>query len=370
MSKRDYYDVLGVSKGASDSEIKSAYRKLARQYHPDVSQEDNAEEKFKEVSEAYEVLSDSQKRAQYDQFGHAGTQGGFGGGGFGGGAGGFGFDDIDLGDLFGSFFGGGARGGGNRPARGRDYERQMNLTFEEAAFGTTKRINVTMTEDCTACGGTGAETRADLSTCPDCGGSGAKVTQRQTIFGTQQVQTTCPKCSGTGKIVKNKCKKCNGKGKQTTSKDIDVKVPAGVNTGNQLRLDGYGEVGANGGPSGDLYVLFNVAEHEYFIREENDIYLEVPVSFSQVALGDTIQVPTIYGDIKLKIPAGTQSGTKFKLKDKGIENFRTKRKGQQYVIVNVETPKKLSPSEKKLFEDLAKMEQKDSVFTKFRKKFK
>ncbi len=370
MSKKDYYDVLGVSKGASDAEIKSAYRKLARQYHPDVSKEPNAEEKFKELSEAHEVLSDQQKRAQYDQFGHAGANGqGFGG--FGGGGAGFGFDDIDLGDIFGSFFGGG-RGGGrsNRPSKGRDYERQETLTFEEAIFGVSKKIQLRVTEDCTSCGGSGAHSKSDITTCSTCGGSGSVTKTQQTIFGVQQVRTTCGTCGGTGTIIKNKCKSCNGKGKKTVTKDVKVDIPAGVDTGTQMRMEGYGEAGNMGGPNGDLYLVFDVKPHKYFVRDGSDIILEVPISFSQAALGATIQVPTVDGEVKLKVAPGTQSGTKMKLKDKGIMNIRTRRKGNQIVIINVETPKKLSSAEKKIFEDLAKIESKDSVFSKFKSKFK
>lgn len=362
--KRDYYDVLGVDKNADDASIKKAYRTLAKKYHPDVSTEDNAEAKFKEVQEAYEVLSDSQKRGQYDRFGHQANNGaGFGGaGGFGGGF------DFDINDIFSSFFGGGQTQRSNQRRKGQDMQRRMNISFEEAVFGAKKKIRVTVHEECHTCHGTGAHSKNDVKTCTQCNGRGTVVVEQQSIFGKTRTQTTCPKCHGTGKEITKKCNTCNGEGIETHNKEVEVKVPAGIDTGQQIRLEGYGNKGYNGGPSGDLYILFNVNQHEFYERHGDDIVVEAPLTFTQAALGDTIKVPTPHGDVKLKIPAGTQNGTTFRLRSKGIPNVRTKRQGDEHVIIKIVTPKKLSRQQIKLFEQLGKTDlTNDTIFTKFTK---
>ena len=362
--KRDYYDVLGVEKSADDAAIKKAYRTLAKKYHPDVSTEDNAESKFKEVQEAYEVLSDSQKRGQYDRFGHQANNGaGFGGaGGFGGGF------DFDINDIFSSFFGGGQTQRGNQRRKGQDMQRRMNISFEEAVFGAKKKIKVTVHEECHTCHGTGAHSKNDVKTCTQCNGRGTVVVEQQSIFGRTRTQTACPKCNGKGKEITKKCNTCNGEGIETQNKEVEVKVPAGIDTGQQIRLEGYGSKGFNGGPAGDLYILFNVKQHEFYERHGDDIVVEAPLTFTQAALGDTIKVPTPHGDVKLKIPAGTQNGTTFRLRSKGIPNVRTKRQGDEHVIIKVITPKNLSKQQSKLFEQLGKTDLTgDSMFKKFTK---
>ncbi len=362
--KRDYYDVLGVDKSADDASIKKAYRTLAKKYHPDVSTEDNAEAKFKEVQEAYEVLSDSQKRGQYDRFGHQANNGaGFGGaGGFGGGF------DFDINDIFSSFFGGGQAQRGNQRRKGQDMQRRMNISFEEAVFGAKKKIKATIHEECHTCHGTGAHSRNDVKTCTQCNGRGTVVVEQQSIFGRTRTQTTCPRCNGKGKEITKKCNTCNGEGIETHNKEVEVKVPAGIDTGQQIRLEGYGNKGYNGGPSGDLYILFNVKPHEFYERHGDDIVVEAPLTFTQAALGDTIKVPTPHGDVKLKIPAGTQNGTTFRLRSKGIPNVRTKRQGDEHVIIKVITPKNLSKQQSKLFEQLGKTDlTSDNIFKKFTK---
>lgn len=360
--KRDYYDVLGVDKNADDASIKKAYRTLAKKYHPDVSTEDNAEAKFKEVQEAYEVLSDSQKRSQYDRFGHQANNGAGFGGGFGGGF------DFDINDIFSSFFGGGQTQRGNQRRKGQDMQRRMNISFEEAVFGAKKKIKVTVHEECHTCHGTGAHSRSDVKTCTQCNGRGTVVVEQQSLFGRTRTQTTCPNCHGTGKEITRKCSTCNGEGIETHDKEVEVKVPAGIDTGQQIRLEGYGNKGYNGGPSGDLYILFNVKPHEFYERHGDDIVIEAPLTFTQAALGDTIKVPTPHGDVKLKIPAGTQNGTTFRLRSKGIPNVRTKRQGDEHVIIKVVTPKNLSKQQAKLFEQLGKTDlSDDGLFKKFSK---
>ena len=367
-NKRDYYEVLGVSKTATDDEIKKAYRSLAKKYHPDVNKEPGAEEKFKEVNEAYETLSDPQKRQMYDQYGFDGPQANFGGAG---GAGFGGFDD--LGDIFASFFGGGAarqsRGG---VKRGDDIERLMDLQFEEAVLGCKKTINIDVSESCTACGGTGAYSKSDIQTCSKCQGSGYVTIEQRTIFGMTRSRTVCPKCGGRGQEIKKKCEKCNGRGSVTKNKNIEVTIPAGVDTGLQIRLEGKGGAGELGGEPGDLYIRFRVKPHKVFKRDGDTIILEAPISFSDAVLGTNLAIPTIYGDVSLKIPAGTQSGTKFRLRDKGVVNVRTKRKGDQIVIVNLVTPTNISPEEKKIFESLQNIDvkEKKSPWEKFKSLFK
>lgn len=368
MDKRDYYEILGVSKTASEQEIKSAFRKLAKKYHPDVSKEPDAEAKFKEAQEAYAVLSDADKRRQYDQFGHAAFQNGGAGG-----AAGFDFSDFDFSDIFGDIFGGGfgfnfgggSQRGGTRPRKGNDTLLRMNLTFEEAVFGCEKEISLNVTEDCDACHGLGGHGE---KTCPTCHGSGTMSTEQHTMFGTFMSKTTCSTCRGTGHTFDETCKECRGTGKQKAHKTISVKVPAGVDTGNQLRIPGKGEAGSNGGPNGDVYLEFQVAEHEFFIRDENDIYLRVPVTVAEAALGCKKEIPTLDGNVKLTIPAGSDTNDKHRLKGKGIKDVNTKRAGDMYVLINVITPKKLSREQKKLFEKLKDTNLSDSSeFKKFEK---
>ena len=362
MAKRDYYEVLGLSKGASQDEIKRAYRQLAKKYHPDINKEPGAEEKFKEINEAYDTLSDEQKKARYDQFGHEDPTQGFGGGqGFGG------FDDI-----INSFFGGGAQRQSNAPRQGADVTKTMNITFEEAVYGTKKKVRLSVDEECIHCGGTGAETKNDVKECPRCKGTGRIVVRQQTIFGVSQVQTTCPDCNGKGKIVTKKCPHCNGAGRSRRVKDVEVTIPAGIDTGMTLRMEGYGGSGFNGGPSGDLYIQFNVGQHKVFKREGQDIILEIPISFSQAALGDNIDVPTIDGNENLRIPAGTQTGTKFRLRGKGTKNPKGGiSRGDQFVIVTVETPTNLTSEEKHLLEKLSDVQKKEkkSPWEKFKALF-
>ncbi len=364
--KRDYYEVLGITKGASDDEIKKAYRKMAKKYHPDVNKDPGAEEKFKEVNEAYEVLSDPQKKATYDQFGHAGMDGAsFGGGGFG--AGGFGgFEDI-----FGSFFGGGF--GGQRraqsgPRKGNDRFMQMRIDFMDAIFGKTETVTLEVDEQCSECLGSGAKSKSDIETCSTCHGTGRVVTQQRTAFGVFQNESVCPDCHGTGKKIKNKCPKCNGKGYEHKRVKLDIKIPAGIQSGQQVRVPNKGERGINGGPNGDLYIEIIVARHKNFVREGNDIRISIPISVVDATLGCEVDVPTVYGDVSLKIPAGTQHGTQMRLKGKGVKSQRGQ--GDQYVEVRLEVPTKLSRDEKELYEKLRKANQSESVFEKFKKAFK
>lgn len=352
MDKRDYYEVLGVSKTASDDEIKKAYRTLAKKYHPDVSSETNAEAKFKEVQEAYDVLSDSTKRQQYDQFGHAAMNGGPGG------FGGAGFENFDFGDIFSAFFGGGRSqaGGRTRPRKGSDIQRRMTISFEESIFGKKEAMKVPVYDECSHCHGTGAESSKDVHTCSRCHGSGYVVVEQQSLFGRTQTRTTCPVCGGTGKEITNKCHICHGEGVEKVTKEVEIKVPEGIETGQQIRLEGFGNKGQNGGPNGDLYIIFEVRPSDIYTREGDDIMVDVSISFAQAALGDEIEVPTVYGNVMLKIPAGTQSNSKFRLRGKGAPNVRTKVKGDEHVIVAVETPTRLSNEQKKLFEQLSKLE--------------
>ena len=365
MAKRDYYDVLGVSKTASEDEIKRAYRSLAKKYHPDVSKEDNAAEKFKEVQEAYDVLSDPAKREQYNQFGHDGpSMGGFEGfGGFGG------FGGFE--DIISSMFGGATRKSQTRSNRGADLRTTVTITFEEAAFGVEKELTINKYETCSACSGLGAESKNDIDTCPKCKGRGRVVYEQSTLFGRIQTESTCPTCDGTGKIIKNKCKVCNGEGRVRKSSKVKVKIPSGIDDGDGFKLSGYGEAGTNGGINGDLYVNVSVKPHEIFIRDGLNIYLEMPITFSQAALGDNIEVPTLTGNVSLKIPTGTQTGTKFKLNNKGIHNSRTNSTGHQFVMVTVVTPTKLSSEQRDLFNRLAKTDDKSTgIFERIKKFFK
>ncbi|MDL2219070.1 molecular chaperone DnaJ [Ruminococcaceae bacterium OttesenSCG-928-O06] len=361
--KRDYYEVLGVAKDASESDIKKAYHKNAKKYHPDMNPGDKeAEAKFKEVNEAYEVLSDKEKKARYDQFGHAGVDpsygagagaGGYGGfGGFGGNGGSYG--GVDFGDIFETFFGSGFGGAGfgsrqtnpNAPRRGADIRVSMVLTFMEAVHGTTKTINVTQQETCGECHGTGAEKGTTPETCPECNGSGFVVAQKRTAFGMMQESRPCTRCGGKGKIIKDPCKKCHGSGRVGASKKLEVKIPAGVDDDKNIVLRGKGDAGLNGGPAGDLIVIITVRPDPMFERENYDVYVQVPISFAQATLGAKVTVPTIDGKVEYTVPEGTQSGKTFRLKGKGIPYVNGRGRGDQYVVVSVEVPKKLSRAQR------------------------
>ena len=350
-NKRDYYEVLGVQKGASEDEIKKAYRSLAKKYHPDMNPGDKtAEVKFKEVNEAYAVLSDSDKRSKYDRFGHDAFDPTSGGGGYGG-FGGFSGGDFDFGDIFSSFFGSG--GGGpsraNMPREGDDIAAHVSVSFEEAAFGCKKDVNFARIENCPDCRGSGAEHESDIETCPECRGSGRVTVRQQTMLGYMQTQRTCQRCSGRGKIVKNPCKNCNGKGRIRINKKLEVNIPSGIDDRNNIILRGQGSAGLNGGPSGDLIIEVRVREDKIFEREGNNIFCEVPISFAEATLGAEIDVPVLGGGTeKFKIPDGTQSGTTFTLKNKGIPDINTKRKGDLIIKVAVETPKNLNSKQKEL----------------------
>lgn len=354
MSKRDYYEVLGVDKKATAEEIKKAYRKKAIEYHPDKNPDDKAaEEKFKEAGEAYEVLSDEQKRATYDQFGHegvnAGGAGGFGAGGFG--AGGFGgFEDIF--DIFGSF-GGGFNTGYSRggPRKGKDIRVNLRINFEEAVFGATKTVKISRNEKCVQCDGTGAAKGSDRKTCTVCGGSGRVKNLQQTPFGTFQNVRTCDVCHGEGTIVETPCTTCRGTGFERKSKSLTINIPAGVDNDTVLPLRGEGEAGERNGEAGDVYIFISVKPHAYYTREGKDIFLEMPITFAQAALGAEITVPTLHGKVKLKIPAGTQPGQKFRLKGKGVAPLRGFGKGDMYVTVKLEVPKNLNSTQKKALEE-------------------
>ncbi len=352
MNKRDYYEVLGVSRGAEEAEIKKAYRRLARKYHPDVNPDDKkAEEKFKEVQEAYEVLSDAEKRARYDQFGHAGM--GTGGTGFSG----AGADFGGFGDIFDMFFGGGGGFGGatrrQGPQRGADLRLDLEVTFEEAAFGAEKEVGIPRQESCTVCGGSGAAQGTRPKTCPTCQGTGQVRISQNTPLGHFQTVRTCHQCHGQGTIIDKPCPKCRGSGIVQRTRKIKIKIPAGVDTGSRLRLAGEGESGARGGPSGDLYIYFNVRPHEFFQRDGYNILCELPITMVQAALGDTVQVNTLDGKVELKIPAGTQGGSTFRLRGKGITRLNGIGRGDQFIRIQVEVPTNLNESQKELLREFA-----------------
>ena len=368
VAKRDLYEVFGVSKYAYDADIKRAYRKLSKQYHPDINKEAGAEEKFKEIAEAYEILSDSQKRAAYDQYGHASydPNSGFSGGGFGGGFEGFGgfggqgFSGSYTGgfeDIFDTFIGGGGVRRGNRanmPRQGADLQYVMDLTFEEAIFGKEEVIHYHRNAECETCHGTGAKPGTDPVTCSKCHGAGVINVERATPFGRMMSQTTCDVCGGTGQEIKEKCETCHGHKHVEETHKVKVKVPAGVENGNQMPLRGQGEAGENGGPYGDLYVIFRVGKSDTFEREGADIFYELPINFAQAALGDEVDVPTVHGKVKLKVPAGTQSGTVLRLRGKGAPRLRGSGMGDQHVTVRVVTPKHLTDKQREAMQIFGK----------------
>lgn len=381
-NKRDYYEVLGVSKGASDDEIKKAYRKTAKKYHPDLNPDNaEAEAKFKECNEAYEVLSDPQKKARYDQFGFAGVDPNYGAGqgGYGGGFGGFGggFEgDIDLGDIFSSFFGGGFGGGGrnpNAPQRGRDLQTQVTLTFEEAAKGCKKTVDVMRVMDCSECGGSGAAKGTSPQTCPECQGRGVTTVQQRTPLGVMSTQRTCGRCGGSGKIITTPCQKCNGKGKVRTRKKIDINIPAGIDNNQVVNVRGFGNDGSNGGPAGDLKVAVSIKKHPYFKREGYDVWFDKHISIVEATLGADVDIPTLDGNVRLNIPAGTQPGEVFTLKgNKGIQRLNGMGRGEEYVRVVVDIPKSVSEEQKNLLKEFDKTyvapKAKEGFFDKFKKK--
>lgn len=377
MNKRDYYEVLGVSKTATDAEIKSAFRKMAKKYHPDLNKEPDAAEKFKECQEAYEVLSDPNKRKTYDQFGHSafdqnGNTGGFGGfGGFDSSS--FGFGDIDLGDILSDMFGQGfgfssGSKGRSRKTRGSDVLYKMDITFEEAMFGAKKDMTLDVTDNCDKCNGKGGFHEKSCSTC---GGSGTITRQQSSLFGAFVSKSPCPDCKGTGKSFKEKCSDCKGTGKVRKRKTITITIPKGVDTGNQIRVPGKGEAGENGGENGDLYVEVNVKKHNIYQRDGNDIIIELPINIVEATLGCKKDVPTLYGDVILNIPAGTQNGDKHRLKEKGAPVVNSSKIGDMYVIIKVIIPTKLDRKQKQLFSELAKTDlDNNDPINKFRKFFK
>ena len=369
MNKRDYYEVLGVSKSATDAEIKSAFRKLAKKYHPDINKEADAEEKFKEVQEAYAVLSDENKRKQYDQFGHAAFSGagGAGGAGFGG----FDFSgfDVDLDDILGNMFGGGfgfssSSRRRNTRTRGDDVLEHVNLTFEEAIFGCSKDIKIDTTVRCESCDGLGGH---DEMTCDVCHGSGTITSEQRTILGSFLSKTTCTNCQGTGKTFKRRCTICNGRGNVRKNQTITVKIPSGIDTGMRLRVSGKGEAGLNGGANGDLYLEFNVRSHEFFKRDGDDIYLNVPITITDAILGCKKDIRTIDSVVTLNIKPGTNTNDKQRIKGKGIKNSTTGRTGDMYIIFEVVLPDKLSREQKSLFEKLSKTDLENNTYLKFEK---
>lgn len=375
--KRDYYEVLGIKKGAGDDEIKKAYRKKAKQYHPDLNPGDKAAEaSFKEVNEAYAILSDPEKKSRYDQFGHRGVDdngaGGFGGFDFGG----FGGMDVDLGDIFGSFFGGGSSQRGarrNAPRKGADIQQTILLSFEQAAKGFETKIDVTIDENCPDCKGTGAKNGTEIETCSVCGGSGQVRQQQRTPFGVFQNVTTCNTCMGSGKVIKERCSKCSGKGKVRKTKTISVKIPAGIDHGQVLTVRGEGNHGINGGPAGDVYLAVTVKPHKLFTRDGYDVHCTVPITFVDATLGTEIEVPTLNGKAKIKIPEGTQNGTTFRLRGEGIKKLRMPGSGDQLVKIIVEIPRDLNSQQKKLLKEfgasmgMKNHQQQKSFFDKLKK---
>lgn len=354
MSKRDYYEILGLSKDASEGDIKKAYRKVAKECHPDLNPNDKeAEQRFKDASEAYEVLGNAEKKAQYDQYGHAGMNG-QASGGFGGGFSGGGFGDI-FEDIF-DMFGGGGSGGARRqgPTRGADIRSGMNITFEEAAFGVEREVKIERTEDCSTCSGTGAKPGTDKKTCEKCSGTGQIKFAQNTPFGQIVRTAACDECQGTGEKIESPCSSCHGTGREKKIKTLNVQIPAGVDTGSVISLRGEGEAGEKGGPRGDLYIYIEVEPHKIFEREGTNLYCEVPISFSQAALGADLKVPSLEGTLKYTIQPGTQTGTTFRMKGKGIASLRGGRKGDLFIKVKVEVPTKLNDRQRELIKELAK----------------
>jgi molecular chaperone DnaJ len=350
---QDYYQTLGVSRDASESEIKSAFRGLARKYHPDVSQEPDAEEKFKDINEAYAVLSDKEKRSAYDRYGHAGVQG----------MGGVpDWTTVDFSDILGDLFGFGGFGGfgrssrrsPNAPRRGADLQYRVHLKFEEAVFGIDKEIEINRDEVCDTCGGSGSKPGTSPSRCSTCGGNGEVRRSQQTIFGSMVQVTTCPACNGKGEVIVNPCTTCSGRGQVRQTRTKVVSIPAGVDTGTQIRLAGEGQPGVNGGPAGNLYLVIQVQPHKYFRRRENDIMLDLNINIAQAALGDEVSVPTVDGDTMLKIPAGTQPGKVIRMRGKGVPHLRSNGRGDQLVIVNVSIPTSVNNDQRELLEKLGK----------------
>ena len=352
MNNTEYYDRLGVSKDASQDEIKRAYRKMSKKYHPDINKEPGAEEKYKEVQEAYETLSDDQKRAAYDQYGPDGANGFGGQGGFGGFDGGAGFGGFE--DIFSSFFGGGATRNPNAPRQGDDLQYRVNLSFEEAIFGAEKEVHYNREATCKTCSGSGAKPGTSPVTCGRCHGQGVINVDTQTPLGMMRRQVTCDVCHGTGQEIKEPCQTCHGTGHEKQSHKVSVKIPAGVETGQQIRLAGQGEAGFNGGPYGDLFVIINVNPSDKFTRDGSTIYYTLNISFVQAALGDTVEVPTVHGNVEMTIPAGTQTGKTFRLKGKGAPRLRGSSQGDQHVTVKIVTPTKLNDAQKEALLAFAK----------------
>ena len=380
--KRDYYEVLGVSKSASDDEIKKAFRKMAKQYHPDLHPGDKqAEEKFKEVNEAYEILSNPEKKSRYDQFGFAGVDPNYGAGAAGAGAGGFG-GFGDMGDIFDSIFGGFGFGGGSRassnpnaPRRGSDIRATANIDFMEACKGKTVKVRVNRTVQCDECHGSGAAAGSSTKTCPECNGKGQKVITQQSLFGRVQQVVTCDRCKGKGKIVDTPCRKCGGQGMTKKAVDLDVDIPAGIADGQMVRLAGAGNAGTNGGSNGDLLVSINVRPDPIFERDGYDVWTEIPITYTQAALGDEITIPTVDGKVTYTVPEGTQSGTVFRLRGKGIQKVHSTSHGDHYVRVNIEVPRNLSKEQKNILRDYEKTlsdknyAKRKSFFEKLKNKF-
>ena len=360
--ERDYYEVLGLKKGASDDEIKKAFKKMARQYHPDLHPDDKeCEEKFKEINKAYEILSDPEKRQKYDQFGHAGVDPNYGGGGFTGGFNGGGFGDMGdiFEDIFGGIFGGGSarrsgRSSVNAPRRGGDITANINISFMEACTGKKQDIKINHMEQCSECGGTGAKKGTSPQTCPECNGSGTVNITQATPFGRITNTRTCTKCGGKGKIIGSPCSRCGGTARIRVEKNISVEIPAGIDDGQILRVGGQGDSGLNGGPSGDLNVVISVRPHPIFVRDGYDVHCEIPITYTQAVLGDEITVPTIDGKVKYTIAEGTQTGTVFRLKGKGVKKLRRSDRGDQYVKVNIEVPKNLNKKQKEALKNYEK----------------
>ena len=377
-NKRDYYEVLGVAKGAGEDEIKKAYKKMARKYHPDLNPDNKeAEEKFKEVNEAYEVLSDPNKKSRYDQFGHAGVDPNFGAGGYGGGFDG-GFDFGDLGDIFGSFFGGGFAGGGRRtnpnaPQRGESIRLSLSITFEEAAFGCEKDVTVERMDQCGTCHGNGCAPGTTPETCPDCHGTGQVQVRRQTPMGVFATTSPCGRCGGKGKIIHQPCSDCKGTGSVRKRKTIKASIPAGIDNGQTISIRGQGHAGKNGGPAGDLLITITVKPHDLFRREGTSVLCDAPITFAQAVLGAELEIPTIDGKVKYDLPEGTQSGTTFRLKGKGIPSINGRGRGDQYVTVYIETPKNLNKEQKEALKKFAEAvgdtnyEERRKFFKKFKK---